>query len=95
MVIAPKLLAFNESQIKKHNEYRALHGVPPLILDPDIIASAQKWAEHLLKINDLRHATIKERDNYGENLASFYDNSNKFKETYYEGATKMWYDEIK
>ena len=88
MVIAPKLLAWNESQLKKHNEYRALHGVPPLVLDADIIAFAQKWAEQLLKVNEMRHATIKERDNLGENLARWYDGAKNFKETYYEGATK-------
>ena len=95
VVIAPKLLAWNESQLKKHNEFRALHGVPPLVLDPDIIAAAQKWAEHLLKVDDLRHATLKERDNFGENLARWYDNTKNYKEVYFEGATKMWYDEIK
>ena len=55
----------------EHNKYRSLHCVPDLTLDEKINESAQKYAEHLVKINRLEHST--NENDYGENL--FYSSS--------------------
>lgn len=36
---------FEEDVLKAHNEYRALHGVPPLELSKDLCRYAMEWAK--------------------------------------------------
>ena len=38
---------FNESELKKTNELRALHGSPPMVIDVEIARSAQYWADNI------------------------------------------------
>lgn len=66
-----KLLLFFETDtsfaaefLEAHNEYRMLHGAPPLTLDPNLNCSAQAWADNLLEIRTLKHSDT----NLGENL---------------------------
>ena len=64
---------FNKIQLDAHNEYRALHGVPPLTFDAELAAGAQDWSNYLASLNGgLRHA---QNTGLGENLA-FYRSSN-------------------
>uniref|UniRef100_A0AAY5K6N6 SCP domain-containing protein n=1 Tax=Esox lucius TaxID=8010 RepID=A0AAY5K6N6_ESOLU len=37
--------------VDAHNDYRQKHGAPPLTLSKDLCNSAQKWADHLLKVH--------------------------------------------
>jgi uncharacterized protein YkwD len=43
--ISDKLKTWNEGQLAKHNEYRAKHGAPDLVLDEGLIKLAQAWSE--------------------------------------------------
>lgn len=36
---------FQKEVLKAHNDYRALHGVPPLVLDKDLCKLAVEWAK--------------------------------------------------
>ncbi len=54
-----------------HNEYRAVHGSPPLRWNTNIASAAQTWADYLAYDNNcnMQHNT---NDNYGENLGVGY-----------------------
>jgi len=49
-----------------HNRARASQGIPPLRWDPDLAASAERWAERLAARGTLEHADAEGR--FGENL---------------------------
>ena len=55
----------NANGLAKHNELRAKHGVPDLILDEEITSVAQSYANYLAA-NDLFQHSLNKR--YGENL---------------------------
>ncbi|WP_328401035.1 CAP family protein [Nocardia sp. NBC_00403] len=80
-------VSFAEDMLNAHNQRRAKHQSPPLVLDPTVTSTAQRWADKLLKKRELAHSV---GTGYGENL--FYmmgDQVTGF------GVTKAWYDEIK
>lgn len=52
--------------LEAHNRFRALHGVPPLVLKPEISQKAKIYAEYLAKNNLFEHS--QDRDGLGENL---------------------------
>ncbi len=65
--------------LQAHNEYRALHGVPPVTWSDTVAASAQRTADSC--------PTGHSGGSYGENLAwASYDLGE-------EGTVKFWYDE--
>ncbi|XP_053675486.1 Golgi-associated plant pathogenesis-related protein 1 [Anopheles nili] len=78
---------FQISALNRHNELRAKHSAPPLVLDQELCVSAQKWADTLLKWNRLQHSTDKK---YGENL--YYSSGMAVTGA---AAVDSWYSEIK
>merc|ERR1719219_1296137 len=78
--------SFQQGELKKHNEYRALHGAPAMTLDAQACKQAQNWANHLAKTGKFSHSGVQ---GYGENL---YMTSGSYATG---SATKDWYDEIK
>lgn len=61
--------------LNKHNEFRRLHGVPPLKLDRKLCKYSDSWAEYLAQKNILQH---RPESNYGENLFSVRLSNQKF-----------------
>ena len=81
---------FIESALKMHNEYRAKHGAPPLIINEEINKIAQQYAEHLASIDTIVHSTNQlNGERIGENIYWCCG-------TQIDGAemTTSWYDEI-
>jgi glioma pathogenesis-related protein 2 len=83
------LTAFREAAVQQHNVYRAKHGVPPLVLSPQLNEVAQHHAEQLARTNQLVHS---EQEHYGENLyASHASNATPPRP---EAVVDSWYNEI-
>ncbi|XP_055920675.1 uncharacterized protein LOC129952215 [Eupeodes corollae] len=77
---------FEEKCLRLHNQYRKMHGVPPLVHNEFLAQVAKEWAEHLA----LKDAFYHRPDNeYGENLYYTEGMSCSAKM-----AVKSWYDEI-
>lgn len=51
-----------------HNMERATMGIPPLSWDPDLVNSAQQWADHLASKQLFEHAPERLLGDQGENL---------------------------
>ena len=83
--------SFQEIALKMHNNYRRLHQVPDLRWSNDLARDAQAWAEQIARQNTLSHATSKERNGNGENLAYF---GGKFDDVA-KDSVNMWYSEEK
>lgn len=84
----------NQDALKRHNELRAKHGVPPVKLAKDLQEYAQKWAEHMAQKGSLSHSDCTlNGGRLGENVA-FTGSS---RPTDYAGKdfTDSWYSEIK
>ncbi|KOC66548.1 Golgi-associated plant pathogenesis-related protein 1, partial [Habropoda laboriosa] len=58
-------LNFVEGFLRLHNEYRTIHGSPPLQIDDQLNEVAQEWAVSLLKRGVLEYKSDPE---YGENI---------------------------
>lgn len=73
-----------------HNEFRAEHGVPPLVLSKEISKYSQKWAEDLAKKDALAYSL---NQNYGESVYCGWspDPSTKIKA---RDCVEKWYSEI-
>ncbi|XP_075550570.1 Golgi-associated plant pathogenesis-related protein 1-like [Dermacentor variabilis] len=69
--------------LRRHNEYRLLHGVPSLQLNNKLNRIAQGWAQHLADIRDLEHKGS------GENL---YTGTSGMSNG--EQIVDYWYSEI-
>ena len=54
--------------IAAHNAIRKSHNLPPLRQDPELMAYAQNWAEHMARTHILRHQLIGGKA-MGENIA--------------------------
>ena len=54
-----------EACLKAHNQLRAKHNAPPLSWDTKLANDAQKWANDLVKLGKMMHATD---TGEGENL---------------------------
>ena len=63
-----KLATANANGLAKHNELRAKHGVPNLILDEQITSVAQSYANYLAANQLFQHSTDAMSGKYGENL---------------------------
>ncbi len=79
--------AFAQDMLDAHNQYRAIHGAPEMVLDSAVTASAQRWAEHLADSQIFEHSR---GSGNGENLAAMWGGRHTG-----VSATKAWYDEIK
>jgi glioma pathogenesis-related protein 2 len=62
------LTTANHYGVVKHNELRAKHGVPNLVLDASIISIAQQYAEYLAANQYFQHSSDAMTGKYGENL---------------------------
>ncbi|CAF3630373.1 unnamed protein product [Rotaria sp. Silwood1] len=83
---------WEQEALEAHNEFRAHHGVPPMVLDQRISRKAQAYADYLAANNLLEHST--NRDGLGENLYTQSSTQSLRNEHLGEIATKSWYDEI-
>ncbi|XP_048414440.1 GLI pathogenesis-related 2 isoform X2 [Stegostoma tigrinum] len=81
--------AFQAELLQEHNRLRTLHQSQPLQLNSDLSKQAQKWADHLIEINQLRHSNTE----YGENL--WYKWSSETKPPTGAEVSESWYNEIK
>lgn len=63
---------FRKEFLDAHNTYRAMHQTPPLLINPEMSAVAQTFAEHMLDLNRLE----KSGAGVGEN--TYCMSSNKF-----------------
>jgi len=82
---------FQQEGLRMHNKYRKDHHVPELKLNKELCEKAQKYADHLAKINTMVHSQDKFKGaEMGENL--YYCSG--FKP---DGGMPVtsWYDEIK
>lgn len=53
-----------DEMVAAHNKWRAEVGVPPVVWDAQLAREAQEWADHLLKIDVMKH----NQEGKGENL---------------------------
>ncbi|KAF9409664.1 hypothetical protein HW555_011038 [Spodoptera exigua] len=81
---------FELEALEVHNEFRAEHGVPPLVLSKEISKHSQKWAEDLAKKDSLAYSL---NQNYGESVYCGWspDPSTKIKA---RDCVEKWYSEI-
>ncbi|XP_057688670.1 Golgi-associated plant pathogenesis-related protein 1-like [Corythoichthys intestinalis] len=80
--------SFQNEFLDTHNAYRTLHNAPPMTLNSELNAEAQRWAEHLLVLGTLKHSDSSD----GENI--YYKWSLAIKLTGKE-AVDLWYSEVK
>ncbi|XP_030271976.1 Golgi-associated plant pathogenesis-related protein 1-like isoform X2 [Sparus aurata] len=81
--------SFQQEFLATHNTLRKKHNTPPMVLDDELTASSQKWADHLLAINTLQHSTTDD----GENV--FTMSSSETLTLTGKEAVESWYSEIK
>lgn len=55
--------SFQQEFLATHNAYRAKHNTPPMTLNSELTAAAQKWADHLLAIGALQHSETQDGEN--------------------------------
>lgn len=55
--------------LNKHNEYRNVHGVPPMTLNAEMSKEAAAYAQQIAQQGALKHSSAAERNNDGENLS--------------------------
>ncbi|CAH0600222.1 unnamed protein product [Chrysodeixis includens] len=81
---------FELEALEVHNEFRAEHGVPPLVLNKEISKTSQKWAEELAKKDAMAYSLNK---SYGENVYCGWsaDPNTKIKA---RDCVEKWYSEI-
>lgn len=91
--IVAQLEQLRRAELKKLNQYRSKHGVPPVTLDNSLNTIAQKYAVKLNhKVFTLSHSPKARSGKYGENL---YMKMSTKSISYADGmATTSWYDEI-
>ena len=64
---------FINEALAAHNEYRQLHGVPPLEHNQELSDISLKWAVNIAGRNTMQHSTNKyNNDHLGENLAMWF-----------------------
>uniref|UniRef100_A0A0N5A2Y0 RING-type domain-containing protein n=1 Tax=Parastrongyloides trichosuri TaxID=131310 RepID=A0A0N5A2Y0_PARTI len=71
--------------LQQTNEYRKMHDVVEVVVDPEIVAKSQAYAEYLAANNIFKHDP--DNKNYGENLGMGFGGLE-------HNVVKMWYDEI-
>ena len=58
-----------QTGLRKHNEFRAIHGAPPMKLDRQMCDEAKAYAEKIAQEGQMKHSTSEERNGQGENLS--------------------------
>ena len=58
MVKGGKLDPFSQDCLDAHNNYRAKHGVPPLMWSRELADGAQNWADQLASTDSLQHDEV-------------------------------------
>lgn len=82
-----ELLNFKKETFNAHNNYRTMHGCPPLVMCEELSAIAQSWAEKLAEKGFLQYS---ENPCLGENISLVdLDATRKG-----EQIVKEWYKEI-
>ncbi|KAM6893547.1 Golgi-associated plant pathogenesis-related protein 1-like [Xenentodon cancila] len=81
--------SFQQEFLDAHNAYRAMHKAPPLTLNSELSAAAQKWADCMLENNFLSTSDTDD----GE-LTFSMQRYKSFKPTGKE-AVEWWYNNIK
>lgn len=76
---------FKRETINAHNNYRTLHGCPPLVMSEELNDIAQAWAD---KLADKGYLQYSENPNLGENICVI-DLDRRG-----EQLVKEWYKEI-
>ena len=56
-----ELIEFNNLQLKKHNEYRRVHGVPDLEFDAGLAEDALEWSKNMYEYGKLVHSRCTEK----------------------------------
>jgi len=81
---------FAETQLRKHNFYRAKHGSPPMSLDRDLTKAAEDWARTIARGGAFEHSSTQVRGlGIGENLAHGCG-TGKIRDS----VTDIWYEEV-
>ena len=58
MLSAGQLDPFSQDCLDAHNNFRAKHGVPPLMWSHDLAEGAQNWADQLASTDSLQHDQV-------------------------------------
>ncbi len=86
----PSGVEFIDGSLDRHNYYRKMHKVCPLVHNPDLTKMAQKYADKLASMNKMQHSDCKwGKKQVGENLAM----CGGYVMTP-DHSCDMWYDEI-
>lgn len=81
---------FINGSLERHNYYRAMHGAPDLVHNPELSKKAQKYAEYLASKDLFEHSNCKwGNKDVGENLAMCGGCQMTA-----EKSVDMWYDEL-
>lgn len=93
---------FSQDCLDAHNNYRAKHGVPPLMWSQDLAEGAQAWADQLASTDSLQHDQVAVQNHrMGENLAYFQPAVPKCEGAMVDNCVncremvQRWYDEVK
>ncbi|XP_065641732.1 uncharacterized protein LOC100206500 isoform X2 [Hydra vulgaris] len=81
---------FEEDGLRAHNYFRKIHNSPDMKLNSKMSEEAEKYAQYLSKIQDLKHSS--DRNNEGENLA--YGCNSGSEEMSAAEAVRNWYAEV-
>ncbi|CAF4183702.1 unnamed protein product [Rotaria sp. Silwood2] len=85
---------FQDDMLKLHNNYRARHCAPPLVISQRLNQIAQSYAEHLAATSTFEHSGNQlENEPLGENLYMQWITFGRAPGSARE-AVKGWYDEI-
>lgn len=97
-----KLDPFSQDCLDAHNNYRAKHGVPPLMWSRELADGAQNWADQLASTDSLQHDEVAIHNRkMGENLAYFQPAVPKCEGAMVDNCVncremvQRWYDEVK
>ncbi|XP_065676309.1 uncharacterized protein LOC100206500 isoform X3 [Hydra vulgaris] len=83
-------IKFEEDGLRAHNYFRKIHNSPDMKLNSKMSEEAEKYAQYLSKIQDLKHSS--DRNNEGENLA--YGCNSGSEEMSAAEAVRNWYAEV-
>jgi uncharacterized protein YkwD len=80
--------------LAKHNEYRALHGVPPLKVNQALNKYAEERLDIVTQQNGLSAGHTGLKAGYGENLGWYAGSTQPSLPTAVETTVRGWYNEI-
>lgn len=87
--------AFLNTLLSSHNAYRAQHHVPPLVVDPTLVAYAKTRAQAISTYEGLGEGHRGLDHKYGENLYWAGGSTKVAPASVAAAAVKSWYDEVK